>query len=239
MASELPVVKNGTAGATFYIGLLDMGISGSYLGNPTLDAGDVQISLDGGSFSNLATLPVVAPSGGHWVKVVLSQAETNADNISIQFIDQSAPKAFCDCFISIQTAARRFDDLSFPVTSGRGTAVDATGHVGVDWANVGSPATVVGLTNTTIATVTTLSGFTTGAVNAMADGFLDRNMATGTDSGSATVRTVRQALRPLRNKWTVAAGSYQVTKEDDITVSWTSSVTGTSGADPITASDPA
>jgi hypothetical protein len=77
------------------------------------------------------------------------------------------------------------------------------------------------------------------SVSAIADGILDRDMATGTDSGSTTVRTVRQALRFLRNKWAVAAGTLTVYKEDDATASWTASVTGDATADPITGSDPA
>lgn len=77
------------------------------------------------------------------------------------------------------------------------------------------------------------------ALAAIADGLLDRNMATGTDSGSTTVRTPRQALRALRNKWSIAASTLTVTKEDDVTASHTAAVTGTTGADPITAVDPA
>lgn len=73
----------------------------------------------------------------------------------------------------------------------------------------------------------------------IADALLDRNMATGVDSGSASVRTVRQALRFLRNKWSVAGSTLTVTKEDDTATSWTSALTGTPGADPVTASDPA
>jgi hypothetical protein len=76
------------------------------------------------------------------------------------------------------------------------------------------------------------------AVIEIADGLLDRDMALGVDSGSASARTVRQALRPLRNKWTIASGTYQVTKEDDLTVSWSSVVTGTAGVNPVTGSDP-
>jgi hypothetical protein len=60
-------------------------------------------------------------------------------------------------------------------------------------------------------------------------------MATGTDSGG---RTVRNALRFLRNKWSVAAGSLTVTKEDDATTAWTATVSSTPGADPITGNDP-
>ena len=75
--------------------------------------------------------------------------------------------------------------------------------------------------------------------NALADAFLDRNMATGTDNGtnSTAVRTVRQALRRMRNKESIAAGTLTVTKEDDSTTSWTAAVTTTAG-DPLSAVDP-
>jgi hypothetical protein len=72
----------------------------------------------------------------------------------------------------------------------------------------------------------------------IADALLDRNMATGTDSGSATVRTVRQALRVLRNMWTVAGTTLSVKKEDDATESWSAVISKTPGADPITGQDP-
>lgn len=78
------------------------------------------------------------------------------------------------------------------------------------------------------------------AAQFIADALLDRDMSVGTDSGSTSVRTVRQALRPLRNRFGFgAAGStYQVYKEDDATLSWTSIVTQSSDAIPITGSDP-
>lgn len=72
-----------------------------------------------------------------------------------------------------------------------------------------------------------------------ADALLDRNMATGTDSGSPTVRTVRQALRFLRNKWSITAGTLTVTKEDDVTASFTATVTTDAAAVPIIGNDPA
>ena len=73
-----------------------------------------------------------------------------------------------------------------------------------------------------------------------ADALLNRDMSLGTDSGSATVRTPRQALRFLRNKWTLATtGALTVYKEDDSTSSWTATATGDSSATPITGIDPA
>ena len=72
-----------------------------------------------------------------------------------------------------------------------------------------------------------------------ADALLNRDMSLGTDSGSPTVRTVRQALRFLRNKWTLTGIALSVKKEDDTTESWSGTVTKTAGAEPITGSDPA
>lgn len=72
-----------------------------------------------------------------------------------------------------------------------------------------------------------------------ADALLNRDMSVGTDDGSATVRTVRQALRFLRNKWSISGTTLTVTKEDDTTTSWTAELTTNAAADPVTASDPA
>ena len=73
----------------------------------------------------------------------------------------------------------------------------------------------------------------------IADDILDRDMATGTDSGSPTVRTVRQALRILRNKVSSSAGTLTVTKENDSTSSWTAALTTDAAAEPIITVDPA
>ena len=72
-----------------------------------------------------------------------------------------------------------------------------------------------------------------------ADALLNRDMSTGTDSGSASVRTVRQALRFLRNKWSIAGTTLTVTKEDDTAASWTAIVSTDAAADPVIGSDPA
>ena len=73
----------------------------------------------------------------------------------------------------------------------------------------------------------------------VAQGILDADLAVGTDSGSASVRTVRQALRFLRNKWTLTGTTLSVKKENDSTESWSATVTTDPSAEPITGSDPA
>lgn len=75
--------------------------------------------------------------------------------------------------------------------------------------------------------------------NAIADAILDRDMSTGTDSGSTTVRTPRQALRFLRNKWDLSGTTLTVYKEDDATSSWSGTVTTNASAEPVTGSNPA
>lgn len=91
-------------------------------------------------------------------------------------------------------------------------------------------------------TVTTNSdktgyALTSGERDSVADALLNRDMSTGTDSGSPTVRTVRQALRFLRNKWGIAGGVLTVTKENDTTASWTAAATQTAG-NPVSEIDP-
>lgn len=92
-------------------------------------------------------------------------------------------------------------------------------------------------------TVTTNSdktgyALTSGERTSVADALLDRDMATGVDSGSPTVRTVRQALRASRNRWAIAAGTLTVYKENDSTTSWTAAATQTAG-NPVSEIDPA
>lgn len=89
------------------------------------------------------------------------------------------------------------------------------------------------------ATLTAIGALTIPTAIENADAWLDRNMATGIDSGSPTVRTPRQAFRALRNKFAVVGTTRTVYKEDDETASWTSEVTTSAGAQPIVADDPA
>lgn len=101
----------------------------------------------------------------------------------------------------------------------------------------GTITTVTNLTNlpTIPANWLTASGMDSTAGEEIADAILGRNVSGGSSSG----RTVKQALHFIRNKWVVSAGTLTVYDTDDSTSSWTAAVTGTAGADPITANDPA
>jgi hypothetical protein len=151
MPSYVPVIKNGANGAILYAGLIDQSNTKLFKSTPTLAAGDFKVSIDGGALNNLGTLPTVTPAAGRQIKITLSQAEVNGDNITVQCVD-AAGAEWCDLIINIQTAARQIDDLAFPTVSGRSLDVTATGEAGIDWANVGAPTTVLDLSNTTIKT---------------------------------------------------------------------------------------
>jgi hypothetical protein len=68
-----------------------------------------------------------------------------------------------------------------------------------------------------------------------ADALLKRDLTAVTGEAA---RSPLNALRFLRNKWTVAAGVLTVFKEDDTATAWTGAVTGDAAANPIVSSDP-
>jgi hypothetical protein len=70
----------------------------------------------------------------------------------------------------------------------------------------------------------------------ISDKYLGRNLAGGADGG----RTVRDALRALRNKVIIdpVGGTITVYAEDDTATAWSGTVATSPGADPITGVDP-
>jgi hypothetical protein len=73
----------------------------------------------------------------------------------------------------------------------------------------------------------------------IADTILDRNLASGPDTGTdLTIRTVRQCLRTLRNKWSISGSQITYTKEDDATTCFTAALTTNPAATPVVGSTP-
>jgi len=125
-----------------------------------------------------------------------------------------------------------------------GYSLTAVTGLGNQTANItgnlsGSVGSVTGAIGSVSAGGIAAGVLTAGAQNEIADAFLDRNIATGTDSGNlaGTIRTTRQALRVLRNKVDLTLSPFEVYKEDDVTVSWTGALT-TAAGDPITTVNP-
>ena len=87
--------------------------------SPTMAAGDVKVSTDNGTSSNITTLPVIG-TNTRVLKVNLSAAEMNGDNVTVIFSD-AAGAEWCDLVLNIQTSARQIDDLATPTNITAGT----------------------------------------------------------------------------------------------------------------------
>lgn len=119
-----------------YLGLPSQATPETMQSNPTLAAGDVKVSIDGGALANLATLPAVTPASSKMVKMTLSTSEMNGDNVTVVFSDASGAE-WSDVIVNIQTSARQIDDLAYPATSGRSMVVDASGLVDANMVKAG------------------------------------------------------------------------------------------------------
>lgn len=136
--ADYPPKKN--AAFVFYISLISQSNTKIAQANPTLAAGDVKAAVDDAAPANLTTLPVVDADFTKRVKVSLSAAEMNGDNITVIFSD-AAGAEWCDLTVNIQTVTRQIVDLAYPATSGRSMVVDAAGLVDANAVKVGPSGT--------------------------------------------------------------------------------------------------
>jgi hypothetical protein len=89
------LVKYGEA-AVFDGWKLPNTTTGEFVSNPTLASGDVKLSKDGGTLTNVATLPTLSPASSTEVHVALSATETQCRIGTINFIDQTGTKEWND-----------------------------------------------------------------------------------------------------------------------------------------------
>ncbi len=73
----------------FFLSVTDALDTTSFKANPTIVAGDFQISKDGGAFVNLENLPQVLPAGSTAIRIALSATEMTADKVNVLGIDQA------------------------------------------------------------------------------------------------------------------------------------------------------
>jgi hypothetical protein len=219
--TAMPNVASGSAGAII-----------------TSGTGTAQLSVSSG----LVTLAGVTHTGAV-IPTVSAVTGLTAANLDVAVSTRMATYAQPTGFL----AATFPGTVASPtnITAASGVTLAAVTHTG---AVIPTVSTLTGLTASDVGAIkaktdnlpaspAAVSDIPTATQNA--DALLNRDMAAGTDSGSPTVRTVRQALRFLRNKWSISGTTLTVTKEDDSTASWTSTVATTPGADPVTGNDPA
>lgn len=109
---------------------------------------------------------------------------------------------------------------------------------------IAAVTTVNGLAANVITAAATAADFTTEVTAGLptaiqnADALLARDIGSGTGAGTLDERTVRAALRFLRNYWNVSGTTLTVRKEDDSTTAWTGVVVAAPGADPVSGMNP-
>lgn len=109
MSSYVTPEKN--AAFVFYVSLVSQANTKIMQANPTLAAADFNVATDDGAPAALATTPVVDADFTKRVKVSLSAAEMNGDNITVICSD-AAGDEWCDLTVNIQTSTRQIDDLA-------------------------------------------------------------------------------------------------------------------------------
>jgi hypothetical protein len=115
-------------------------------------------------------------------------------------------------------------------TSGGFVEVSSTNQPGIYRLDLPNAALVDGVDDVTI-TVRGAAG-TNGAVLTInlpniANDFLSADLGGGTNAGTLNERTVRSALRAMRNKVAVTNGTMTVFKEDDANTAWTTTLSNT------------
>lgn len=124
MASNIPPVKNAEL---IFRCVLFAQSDNQIKSNPTIAAGDWKVSTGGAAFGNLTTLPDVDPDSSVQVKVTLSAAEMNADEIVVTAIDASGAEWHSAAWV-IHTAAQTFDTMDTNIDAvlvDTGTTLDA------------------------------------------------------------------------------------------------------------------
>jgi len=174
-----------------------------------------------GAWTSLAITDTVAEIGSTGLyEVNLTAAELNHDQVIIKMTStNSADTAF---LFNLNTLA--VDDLA------TATAL-ATAQADLD--------TITGSDGVTLATAQALYApnvVVPPTATVIADALLNRDMSAVSDTNA---RTPLNALRFLRNAYSVTGSTLTVTKEDDTTSAWTSTLTSDATADPVTGSDPA
>lgn len=116
------------------------------------------------------------------------------------------------------------------------TAAQVNAEADAALADVGLTTTVTGRVDAAVSSRLATAGYTappTAIQNA--DALLARDM--GAVTGEAA-RSPLNALRFLRNRWSMSGTTLTVMEEDDATAAWTAVVTPAPGADPISGTDP-
>lgn len=193
-----------------------------YLAFPMIDATSPQSFASGETVADTA---YYKDGAGVWTTLPITDTVSEIGSTGMYEVDLSAAEMNHDQVIIKMTSTNSADtaflfNLNTLALDDVSTSTDlATAQADLD--------TITGASGVVISAAT---------ANEIADATLNRDMSAVSDTNA---RTPLNALRFLRNKYSVAGSTLTVTKEDDSTSAWTSTLTSDAAADPVTGSDPA
>lgn len=181
----------------------------------------VYVTIDDGT--QTAGSGTVAHKGnGEW-KYLLTQAETNGTNVSVTWVNSSAVNVTKEYFtVGYDPTAA---NLPANVAQWDGSNVAAPDTAGCPKVTIKS-----GTGTGEVSLSAGLVALASAEYTSIADALLKRDWTAVT--GEAT-RSVLNALRLLRNVWTISGGTMTVTKEDDTTTAWTGTAPPDNPAAPL------
>lgn len=219
MSADIAAVKADTAAVKVQTDKLAFTVTNQVDANVLDWKSATAPAMTGDAFARLG-----APAGAS-VSADIAQVEANVLT-GIGYVDTE-----------VAAIKAKTDNLpASPAAVGSAMTLTAAYDTAKTAAQAGDAMTLTGAYNAakTAAQAGDAMALTTAAQAAAADKLLGRNLAGGADG----TRTVQDALRLLRNKRAVAAGTLTVYQEDDSTPAWTAGV-ATAASDPIDSIDPA
>lgn len=177
--------------------------------NPTLAAGDCQVSKDFGAFANLTTLPDAEPDAGYAIRVQLSATEMDADVVTVLFHD-AAGAEWCDQLITILTDTATVGEVE--------AQTDDIGVAGAGLTAIPTIASVASVETVQAIAATGLASIAA-AVWAYATRTLTSIAALGADVWTYATRTLTQSAASVTS--TVSGSTITATRGDTLSASLT------------------
>lgn len=238
----------GTTGAPTQ--LAGSPVVSAYVGNSTtqLTAG-ITLDVDFDGVTGLNHVRVVATSGNGYttgtnVDLVITTGTVGGTSV-VGYVVGSFSIGARSAFARLGAPAGASVSADIAAIEAQTDDIGAAGAGLTALASAADLATVAGYLDTEIAAIKAKTDNLPAAPAAVgdiptatqnADALLNRDMSAVSDTNA---RSPLNALRFLRNKWSVAAGTLTVTKENDSTSAWTAAISTDAAAVPVIGSDPA
>jgi len=217
------------------------GSVGSVTGNVSGSVGS--IAANGISSSSIANSAITIRMSGDATpsnaRIVAGSIATDVWLALVHDYDATSSNTtatFAKAILRSDAQTKNGDVTMYSVSGTNGIDVDIHRIANDQTAATALKNALTGVGGTTI--TATLTALDVNERIAIADTLLARDIGSGTNAGTVNERTVRSALRALRNKSSISGSLLTVKTENDTNDAWTASVSSDAAAIPVTGIDP-